>query len=95
MLPNFGIFYLVNSEILEKQLFPSFRRHYVNVMCELCDSNARPLCVIFRILVSFLRTMHGLPQRLKSTLFEIFLNGGCPKGTRSVEKISNNIDFSL
>ena len=36
-----------------------------------------------------------LPQRLKSTLFEIFSNGGCPKGTRSVEKISNNIDFSL
>ena len=36
-----------------------------------------------------------LPQRLKSTLFEIFSNGGCPKGTRSVEKISNNVDFSL
>ena len=40
-------------------------------------------------------TMHCLPQRLKSTLFEIFSNGGCPKGTRSVEKISNNVDFSL
>ena len=39
--------------------------------------------------------MHCLPQRLKSTLFEIFSNGGCPKGTRSVEKISNNVDFSL
>ena len=39
--------------------------------------------------------MHCLPQRLKSTLFEIFLNGGCSKGTRSVEKISNNVDFSL
>ena len=25
--------------------------------------------------------MHCLPQRLKSTLFEIFSNGGCPKGT--------------
>ena len=36
-----------------------------------------------------------LPQRLKSMLFEIFLNGGCPKGTWSVEKISNNVDFSL
>ena len=24
--------------------------------------------------------MHCLPQRLKSTLFEIFSNGGCPKG---------------
>ena len=40
-------------------------------------------------------TMHCLPQRLKSTLFEIFPNGGCPKGTWSVEKISNNVDFSL
>ena len=43
----------------------------------------------------FRGTMHCLPQRLKSTLFEIFSNGGCPKGTRSVEKISNNVDFSL
>ena len=39
--------------------------------------------------------MHCLPQRLKSTLFEIFSNGGCPKGTRGVEKISNNVDFNL
>ena len=43
----------------------------------------------------FAGQMHCLPQRLKSTLFEIFLNGGCPKGTQSVEKISNNVDFSL
>ena len=43
----------------------------------------------------FRRTMHCLPQRLKSTLFEIFSNRGCLKGTRSVEKISNNVDFSL
>ena len=43
----------------------------------------------------FVGQMHCLPQRLKSTLFEIFSNGGCPKGTRSVEKISNNVDFSL
>ena len=28
----------------------------------------------------FWRTMHGLPQRLKSTLFEIFSNGVDPKG---------------
>ena len=39
--------------------------------------------------------MHCLPQRLKSTLFEIFSNGGCLEGTRSVEKISNNVDFIL
>ena len=43
----------------------------------------------------FRGTMHCLPQRIKSTLFEIFSNGGCPKGTWSVEKISNNVDFSL
>jgi hypothetical protein len=30
--------------------------------------------------------MHCLSQRLKSTLFEIFSNGGCPKGTRSEKK---------
>ena len=27
--------------------------------------------------------------------FEIFSNEGCPKGARSVEKISNNVDFRL
>ena len=43
----------------------------------------------------FAGIMHCLPQRLKSMLFEIFSKGGCPKGTRSVEKISNNVDFSL
>ena len=43
----------------------------------------------------FAGQMHCLPQRLKSTLFEIFSNGECPKGTQSVEKISNNVDFSL
>ena len=43
----------------------------------------------------FAGQMHCLPQRLKSMLFEIFSNRGCPKGTWSVEKISNNIDFSL
>ena len=59
------------------------------------------LCLIFMILVSlenvkkYSHVVAWLPQRLKSTLFEIFSNGGCPKGTRSVEKISNNVDFSL
>ena len=43
----------------------------------------------------FAGQMHRLPQRLRSMLFEIFSNGRCPKGTRSVEKISNNVDFSL
>ena len=37
----------------------------------------------------FRGTMHCLHQRLKSTLFEIFLNGA------EWEKISNNDDFSL
>ena len=44
--------------------------------------------MIFTILVSFLRdnAMHCLPQRLKSTLFEIFSNGATPKGTSGVRK---------
>ena len=42
----------------------------------------------------FAGQMSCLPQSLKLMLFEIFLNRGCPKGIRSVEKISNNIDFS-
>ena len=56
-------------------------------VCTMCDFHNFGLI--------FAGQMHCLPQRLKSTLFEIFSNGGCPKGTRSVEKISNNIDFSL
>ena len=35
--------------------------------------------------------MHCLPQRLKSTLFEIFLNEGCPKGTRSEKKFQTTL----
>ena len=61
-------------------------------------SHQLPHCTMFDFHdfgLIFARQMHCLPQRLKSTLFEIFSNGGCPKGTRSVEKISNNIDFSL
>ena len=55
------------------------------------------LCVIFTILVSFSQdnAMHCLPQRLKSTLFEIFCNGAAPKGPAEWEKITNNIDFSF
>ena len=52
-----------------------------------------PLCMIFMILVSlenvkkYSHVVARLPQRLKSTLFEIFSNGGWPKVTRrSVEK---------
>ena len=53
------------------------------------------MCDFHNFGLIFAGQMHCLPQRLKSTLFEIFSNGGCPKGTRSVEKISNNVDFSL
>ena len=53
------------------------------------------MCDFHNFSLIFSGQMHCLPQRLKSTLFEFFSNGGCPKGTRSVEKISNNIDFSL
>ncbi len=53
------------------------------------------MCVFHNFGLIFTGQMHCLPQRLKSTLFEIFSNGGCLKGTQSVEKISNNVDFSL
>ena len=53
------------------------------------------MCDFHNFGLIFAGQMHCLPQRLKSTLFENFSNGGCPKGTRSVEKISNNVDFSL
>ena len=53
------------------------------------------MCDFHNFGLLFAGQMHCLPQRLNSTLFEIFLNGGCLKGTRSVEKISNNVDFSL
>ena len=53
------------------------------------------MCDFHNFGLIFAGQMHCLPQRLKSTLFEIFSNGGCLKGTWSVEKISNNIDFSL
>ena len=45
------------------------------------------LCMIFMILVSLenvkkcaFKVVARLPQRLKSTLFEIFSNGAAPKG---------------
>ena len=53
------------------------------------------MCDFHNFGLIFTRPMHCLPQGLKSTLFEIFSKGGCPKGTRSVEKNLNNIDFSL
>ena len=53
------------------------------------------MCDFHNFGLIFARQMHCLPQRLKSTLFENFSNEGCPKGTWSVEKISNNVDFSL
>ena len=53
------------------------------------------MCDFHNFGLIFTGQMHCLPQRLKSTLFEIFSNGGCPKGTRSVEKISNNVNFIL
>ena len=44
----------------------------------------------------FRGTMHCLPQRLKSTFFEIFSNGAALKGPALSEKIfSKNVDFSL
>ena len=54
------------------------------------------MCDFHNFVLIFAGQMHCLPQRLKSMfMFEIFSNGGCPKSTRSVEKISNNVYFSL
>ena len=59
------------------------------------------LCVIFMILVSlenvkkYSHVVARLPQRLKSTLFEIFSTLRVPFGHPPFEKISNNVDFSL
>ena len=60
-----------------------------------CVLRYSTMCDFHNFGLNFAGQMHCLPQRLKSTLFEIFSNGGCPKGTRSVEKISNNVDFRL
>ena len=37
------------------------------------------ICDFHEFGLIFAGQMHCLPQRLKSTLFEIFSNGGCPK----------------
>ena len=42
------------------------------------------MCDFHNFGLIFTGQMHCLPQRLKSTLFEIFSNGGCPKGTQSL-----------
>ena len=62
---------------------------------------AAALCLIFLILVSlenvkkYSHVVARLPQRLKSTLFEIFSTLRVPFGHPPFEKISNNVDFSL
>ena len=53
------------------------------------------MCDFHNFGLLFAGQMHCWPQRLISTLFEMFSNGGCLKGARSVEKISNNVDFCL
>ena len=59
------------------------------------------LCLIFMILVSlenvnkYSHVVARLPQRLKSTLIEIFSSLHVPFGHPPFEKISNNVDFSL
>ena len=70
---------------------------YYSHQSPLCAALGRQytMCEIHNFGLIFAGRMHCLPQRLKSTLFEIFSNRGCLKGTRIVEKISNNVDFSL
>ena len=45
--------------------------------------------------VHFDKTMHCLPQSLKSTFFEIFSSGAAPKESAEWEVIPKNVDFSL
>ena len=59
------------------------------------DPTLVTMCDFHNFGLIFMGQMHSLPQRLKSTLFGIFSNGGCQKGTQSVENISNNIDSGL
>ena len=79
-----------------KNLFPFLTRQIIRFCCKLSSgAGLCTMCDFHNFGLIFAGQMHCLPQRLKSMLFEIFSNGGCPKGTRSVEKISNNVDFSL
>ena len=50
------------------------------------DMGKGTMCDFHNFGLIFAGQMHCLPQRLKSTLFEFFSNGGYPSGTRSVEK---------
>ena len=51
-----------------------------------CKVGTGTMCDFHNFGLIFAGQMHCLPQ---------ISNGGCPKGTRSVEKVSNNVDFRL
>ena len=77
-----------------------FREIFGQFISQLVTSGSQTystMCDFYNFGLIFAGQMHShcLPQRLKSTLFEIFSNEGCPKGTQSVEKNSNDVDFSL
>ena len=53
------------------------------------------LCVIFTILVSFCGTNALFASKARINVVWNFFEWRVPKGTWSIEKISNNVDFSL
>ena len=79
--------------------FQFLKNHVTLVSKYICTHTT--LCLIFMILVSlenvkkYSHVVARLPQRLKSTLFEIFSTLRVPFGHPPFEKISNNVDFSL
>ena len=71
----FGI-YKEKKRYINRGIIPQSDIGPILTFCPICDFHDFGLI--------FAGQMHCLPQRLKSMLFEIFSNGGCPKGTRSM-----------
>ena len=90
------------------QFTKSLGKHLVGLLMQIAKTNYvsknRPSSLDLAILeqwaktwkkVHFGRTMYCLPQRLKLTFFEKISSGGSLNETRSGEKISKNVDFSI
>ena len=77
------------------------QKYYFYTYACFIDKVDKAPCLIFMFLVSlenvkkYSHVVARLPQRLKSTLFEIFSTLRVPFGHPPFEKISNNVDFSL
>ena len=104
----FGLdeFLYINFQILSRNREKSKLRFFWDSLLTILEGSQSStltftLCLIFMILVSlenvkkYSHVVAQLPQRLKSTLFEIFSTLRVPFGHPPFEKISNNVDFSL